>query len=136
MKIISILMSILLFTSCTGTGKNVVLLSQELKSDETKVFVKRQTGCPGIGALIKVLLNDNKVGELGEQESLSVNTDVGSGVVSGHFTMLASIGANSYSRTFDIKKGEKLFFIIKQTLGLFSTTLYIEKVDQKVFFNN
>jgi hypothetical protein len=131
-----IIISILFLSSCSGTGKNNLILSQELKSNDTQVFVKRETGFPGIAALIRVLLNGKEIGELGENERLSANTTEGEGSIAAHFTMIASIGANDYPITFKIKKGEKLFFVIKQTLGLMSTTLYIEKVDQDVFFKN
>ena len=131
-----IIISILFLSSCSGTGKNNLILSQELKSNDTQVFVKRETGFPGIAALIRVLLNGKEIGELGENERLSANTTEGEGSIAAHFTMIASIGANDYPITFKIKKGEKLFFVIKQTLGLISTTLYIEKVDQDVFFKN
>ena len=131
-----IIISILFLSSCSGTGKNNLILSQELKSNDTQVFVKRETGFPGIAALIRVLLNGKEIGELGENERLSANTTEGEGSIAAHFTMIASIGANDYPITFKIKKGEKLFFVIKQTLGLTSTTLYIEKVDQDVFFKN
>ena len=131
-----IIISILFLSSCSGTGKNNLILSQELKSNDTQVFVKRETGFPGIAALIRVLLNGKEIGELGENERLSANTTEGEGSIAAHFTMIASIGANDYPVTFKIKKGEKLFFVIKQTLGLMSTTLYIEKVDQDVFFKN
>ena len=131
-----IIISILFLSSCSGTGKNNLILSQELKSNDTQVFVKRETGFPGIAALIRVLLNGKEIGELGENERLSANTTEGEGSIAARFTMIASIGANDYPITFKIKKGEKLFFVIKQTLGLTSTTLYIEKVDQDVFFKN
>ena len=135
-RFVSIIISILFLSSCSGTGKNNLILSQELKSNDTQVFVKRETGFPGIAALIRVLLNGKEIGELGENERLSANTTEGEGSIAAHFTMIASIGANDYPVTFKIKKGEKLFFVIKQTLGLMSTTLYIEKVDQDVFFKN
>ena len=89
-----IIISILFLSSCSGTGKNNLILSQELKSNDTQVFVKRETGFPGIAALIRVLLNGKEIGELGENERLSANTTEGEGSIAAHFTMIASIGAN------------------------------------------
>jgi len=136
MKNILVLLFVLLLSSCTGTGKNIVLLQQELQSDETQIFVKRETGWSGSAALIKVELNGNLIGELGEKERLNASTKIGSGIVKASFTMIASIGAKDALRTFKISKGEKLFFIIKQDIGVLSTALKIYQIDQNDFFEN
>jgi len=135
MKNILILLSLLILASCSGSGKNIALLSQELKSDETKIFVKRDTGWVGAGALIKVQLDGKVIGELGEDERLSASKIFnGASILTAGFTMIASVGSKDASRAFEIKKGEKLFFIIKQDQELFGTKLKIYPIDRMDFF--
>jgi len=136
MKKLIIFFSIWFLTSCTGTGKNSAVLTQEIKTNQTKIFVKRQTGYQGLAALTKVTLNGKSIGELGNSERLSASTEVGSGVITAGFTGLASIASSDASKQFTIKKGEKLFFIIKQDVGIASTTLRIYGIDQNEFFAN
>jgi hypothetical protein len=136
MKKVIVLFSILFLASCSGTGKKYSVLYQEIKTNQTQIFVKRQTGYHGLAALIKVTLDGKKIGALGNSERLSATTNVESGVLSAGFTGLASIASSSASRQFRIKKGEKLFFVIKQDIGFASSTLRIYGTDQNDFFSN
>ncbi|MBO39399.1 MAG: hypothetical protein CMM75_09540 [Rhodospirillaceae bacterium] len=136
MKKIFILISILLITSCSGSGKQVGVLYKEIKTNQTQIFVKRETGFAGSAALIKVGLNGISIGELGNNERLSAPTKVGSGILSAGYTLIASVGSNDASRSFQIKKGQKLFFVIKQDIGLMSTKLRIYPIDRNDFFSN
>ena len=93
MRNLFVLIIVLLISSCAGSGKNIVLLQQELKSNKTNIFVKRETGFAGSAALIKVGLNGVTIGEIGEQERISAISKIGNNIISASFTGLASIGA-------------------------------------------
>ena len=126
---------ILLISSCAGSGKNIVILQQELKSNQNNIFVKRETGFAGSAALIKAGLNGATIGEIGEQERISAISKIGNNILSASFTGLASIGAKDGFKKFKISKKEKLFFIIKQDLGLFDTKIKIYQINKQEFFN-
>ena len=135
MKKLFVVILVFLVTSCAGSGKNIVLLQQELKSNQTNIFVKRETGFAGTAALIKVGLNGTAIGEIGEQERISAISKIGDNIISAGFTGLASVGAKEGYKKFKIAENEKMFFVIKQDLGLFDTTLKIYEINQQDFFN-
>jgi len=112
------------------------LLLQEINTNETKVFVKRDTGYQGLAALVKVTLNGMNIGELGNGERISANVNGNSGMISADFTGIASIASSSGTRQFRINKGEKLFFVIKQNVDIMSTNLSIYQTDKNDFFSN
>ncbi len=133
-----VLFSLLFLISCSGTGKKSAVFFQETRTDHTLIFVKRLTGHPGKAGLIKVTLNGTEIGKLGENERLSAPTEVGPGTLSanfkGFFSVLASPGTAGDTRKFTVNKGEKLFFIIKQDIGMFLKKLRIYPIDQSDFF--
>ena len=135
MRKLFVVILLFLVTSCTGSGKNIVLLQQELKSNQTNIFVKRETGFAGTAALIKVGLNGATIGEIGEQERISAISKIGDNIISASFTGLASIGAKDGFKKFKISENQKLFFVIKQDLGLFDTKLKVYEINQQEFFN-
>lgn len=132
-----VLLPLLFLVSCSGTGKKSAVLFQETKTDDTQIFVKRLTGHPGRTGLIEVTLNGLKIGKLGENKRLSASTEVGPGTLSvgvKGLAVLASPGTAGDTRQFTIKKGEKLFFIIKQDIGVFLKRLRIYPINQSDFF--
>ena len=143
-KKLVVLFSILFLTSCAGTGIKPALLFKEIETNQTKIFVKRQTGFAGSGLLIYVTLNDRSIGKLRNNGMLSASTEVGSGIVSADFNAFGSFAAdflkskmearNKTSRLFMIKKGEKLFFVITQELGFMTAKLKMYEIDQNEFF--
>ncbi len=147
-KKLVVLFSILFLTSCAGTGIKPALLFKEIEANQTKIFVKRQTGFQGSALLIYVTLNDTSIGKLGYNEMLSASTEVGSGIVSADFNAFASmVVINDTSRQFTIEKGEKLFFVITQegNQGTWPTffnyrsyvnRLQIYETDQNEFFHD
>ena len=134
MKKLAVSFFVLFLASCSGTGKKSAVLFQEIKTAHTQIFVKRQTGHPRLLSLIQITLNGTEIGKLKEKGRLSGSTEVGSGVLSARFTGLSSIGISSVSRPFTIKKGEKLFFIITQEVGMFLKRLKIYPIKQSDFF--
>lgn len=135
MRTFLLLIIVLLISSCTGSGKNIVLLQQELKTNQTNIFIKRETGFAGTAALIKVGLNGATIGEIGEKERISAISKIGDNIISAGFTGLASVGAKEGFKKFKISENQKMFFIIKQDLGLFDTKLKIYEINQQEFFN-
>ena len=136
-KKLVVLFSILFLTSCAGTGKKPALLFEEIGTNQTKIFVRRHTGILGQLALVYVTLNDTIIGKLGRNEMLSASTEVGSGIVSADFNAFVSMTVvNDTSRQFTIEKGEKLFFVITQDVGVWVTRLRIHQTSQKEFFRD
>jgi hypothetical protein len=136
MKKLFLLIPIIFLVSCSGSGMKSGLLLHQINTNQTKVFVKRDTGYQGLAALVKVTLNGMNIGELGNGERISSNVNGNTGIISAGFTGIASIPSSSGSRQFRIKKGEKLFFIIKQNVGMMSTKLSIYQTDKNDFFSN
>ena len=96
LKRISILFPILILAGCAGQGvSNPGMHLPEIRSDEARIFVKRQTGYVGSAALIEVKHNGSLISKLGEGESVSILGTIGDNTVSVNFTGLASIGVNS-----------------------------------------
>ena len=127
--------------ACTGSGMDSVLLLQEFNTDETQVFVKRDTGFAAPPALLRVTLNGNSTGELGNGERISSNVKENSGIISTNFTGIASYLSSSSTKKFNVNKGEKLFFIIKQDIinqegGIMLPKISIYQTDKKEFFSN
>ena len=136
-KKLVVLFSILFLTSCAGTGIKPALLFKEIETNQTKIFVKRQTGFFGSAMLIYVTLNDTGIGKLGHNEMLSASTEVGSGIISADFNAFGSMHViNDTSRQFTIEKGEKLFFVITQEIGMMTTKLRMYEIDQNEFFGD
>ena len=136
MKKLFLLIPILFLASCAGSGMKSGLLLQQINTNQTKVFVKRDTGYHGLAALVKVTLNGMTIGELGNGEIISANVNGNSGMISAGFTGIASIASSRVTRQFKINKGEKLYFVIKQDVGMISTKLSIYETDKNDFFSN
>jgi|TARA_B110000444_G_C18470043_1_gene424285 hypothetical protein len=136
MKKILLLLPILFLVACTGSGMDSVLLLQEINTDETQVFVKRDTGFAVPPALVRVTLNGNSIGELGNGERISAIAKGDTGVVSANFTSIASYLSSSDTKKFNINKGEKLFFVIKQEFGMMLPKISINQTDKNDFFSN
>jgi hypothetical protein len=136
MKKLFLLIPIIFLASCSGSGMQSSLLLHQINTNQTNVFVKRDTGNHGLAALVKVTLNGMNIGALGNGERISSNVNGNSGIISAGFTGIASISSSSGSMQFRIRKGEKLFFIIKQHVGMISTKLSIYQTDKNGFFSN
>ena len=137
MKKILLLLPVLFLVACTGSGMDSGLLLQEINTDETQVFVKRNTGFAVPPALVRVTLNGNSIGELGNGEKISANAKGDSGIISASFTGIASYLSSSGTRKFNINKGEKLFFIVEQNFsGMELPKISINQTDEKDFFSN
>lgn len=136
MKRLMFLCLFVILGSCSGTGKNLGLLLNETGTKETQIFVKRETGMQGVLALVKVSLNGMEIGSLGDEERLSSPTNVGSGILSVKYEGLASIGSSGSSRSFIIERGKKLYFVIKQDIGLLGSKLKTYTITKNEFFSN
>jgi hypothetical protein len=130
------LLPVLFLVACTGSGVDSGLLLQEINTDETQVFVKRDTGFAAPPALLKVSINGNSIGELGNGERISANAKGDSGTISANFTGIASYLSSGGTRMFNINKGEKLFFIIKQDIDMILPKISIYQTDKNDFFSN
>lgn len=134
LKRISILFPILILAGCAGQGvSNPGMHLPEIRSDEARIFVKRQTGYVGSAALIEVKHNGSLISKLGEGESVSILGTIGDNTVSVNFTGLASIGVNSPVKIIKLSEAEKVFLAITLQQELFSGKLRLYEVDEKDF---
>ena len=131
-QIALIILSIFLLSSCSGEGKNSVILKEEIKTNQTMIFVKRETGFSGSGAIMSVDINNINIAKLGNGESSSTTVVPGNGILSVKWTGMATIGAEPVYEPFRIKKGSKLYYLFV----LDDNKLRIFKVNQYRFFNN
>jgi hypothetical protein len=136
MKRIVLLIPVIFLVACTGSGMDRGLLLQQTNTEGTQIFVKRDTGYAGVAALVRVNLDGISIGELGNGETISADVKGSSGVITANFTGIAGIASSSGTRMFDVNKGEKLFFVIKQDVGLMSTKISIYPTDKNDFFSN
>jgi hypothetical protein len=136
MKFFLLLLPILFLTACAGSGMDSGYLLQELNTDETQVFVKRDTGFATPPALVRVTLNGNNIGELGNGERINANAKGDSGIIAANFTGIASYLSSSGTRMYNINKGEKLFFVITQDFVKKLPEISIYQTDKKDFFSD
>jgi hypothetical protein len=137
MKKILLLLPVLFLAACTGSGMDSSLLLQEINTDETQVFVRRDTGFAAPPALIRVTLDGNSIGELGNGERISANAKGVSGMISANYTGIASYLTSGGTTQFNIDKGEKLFFIVEQAFsGMKLPKISITQTDKDKFFSD
>ena len=131
---ISILFPILILAGCAGQGvSNPGMHLSEIRSDEARIFVTRDTGFVGSAALIDVKHNGSLVSKLGAGESVSILGTIGDNTVSVNYTGMAAIGMNSPLKTVRLSEAEKVFLSITYKQELFSGKLRIYEVDEKDF---
>ena len=135
----SIGLSVLFFllVGCAGSGvksPSIVLSQINQFQNTNKVFVLRDTGYSGGGALMKVLVNGEEAGILGAGESLFSDTVTGENTVEVSFTGIGSLGiSNPTYSSFSVSSTENRFFIVSLKTGAMTSKLRLMEVTEQSF---
>jgi hypothetical protein len=98
-----------------------------------KVFVLRDTGFSGSGALMTVTLNGMSLGKIGNGETTLGNVNTGTNYIEASFGGLAGVGLNSAPATFEGRKNKNNYFIVKLTTGALKNRLQLFEVSEAAF---
>ena len=122
-KIITILM-LLILASCSGTGtSNYTAVAPVIDNNPTnKVFIYRDSGYIGAGALITVILNGREIGKLGSGEFIVSETNQEKNYLEAKITGIQGLGLNIASDSFT-KSNEGNFYLLKMQAGLLSNKI-------------
>ena len=123
----------LLLTSCTGSGVTSYSQIAPLISnkDGLNVFVLRDSGYVGGGALVDVILNESKM-QLGNKEMIVGAAKIGNNTLTAKISGLQGVGLNSPSKTFNMSKEQNRYYIISLKTGLFTNELQLmETVEEE-----
>ena len=114
-----------LLAGCAGTGtSNYSYVAPVIFSDEKgKVFVLRESGFSGSGALTNVAVNGTSVGQLGTGEMLIANTNKGLNVLQVKVSGLQGMGLNSPTGQFQNDGDHNNYFVIGLKTGLLKNEL-------------
>ena len=123
----------LLLTSCTGSGvKSYSQIAPLISNkDGLNVFVLRDSGYVGVGALVDVILNESKM-QLGNKEMIVGAAKIGNNTLTAKISGLQGVGLNSPSKTFNMSKEQNRYYIISLKTGLFTNELQLmETVEEE-----
>ena len=134
MRSILIIICMAVLSACSGTGMQPFSTTMQMsENSEGSVFVLRDTGFVGSGALMTVSLNGKKIGKIGKGESVLGKMSKNNNYLEANFTGLASIGLKPVQASFaKTRKGNK-YFIIKLQTGLFLNELEMFEVSESTF---
>ena len=115
MKYIIILLTSLLFLSCTGTGyKNYSDIAPQIDNlKKTKIFLYRDMGLAGSVLLLRLNLNGLDIGELSEGQMMVAKGKIGRNEI--YADMDGLLGRYVPYKKFEIKEEENKYFIINLT---------------------
>ena len=127
----------MLVTSCAGDGqKTRATHLSEMRSSGTKIFVSRSTGYTNSANRVKMTLNGKQLKSIGNKESIGALANTGSNSLTIAMGGAGSIGTKDTVRNFNMKAGEKKYFVINQDTNLFGATLKVYEVSEKEFLNS
>lgn len=116
---------VIFMNACSGTG---TLTRSEIQpvidaKQKNKVFVHRDEGWVGAGALVTILINGKKQGTLGPGEMLVGDSKYGLNYIEAKIEGLQGIGLNATSEEFENKSGANNFFITGFKVGILTNRL-------------
>jgi hypothetical protein len=125
LKNVAFCLGLILLSACSGTGvKDYSYVAPVINSDvKGKVFVHRDSGWIGGGALFTVTVNGATVGQLGAGEMLIADAKTGSNLVQATVTGIQGVGLNSPSSEFQNDGTSNNFFILSLKSGLFKNEM-------------
>ena len=131
---IAALLMFSLLSACVGTGvKSYSSVMSIADKQQGNVFVLRDMGYVGGGALVAVFINGQQIGEIGNGETAIGKSSIGANYVDARFSGVQGIGINSVNASFTRTVNENKYFIIKMNSGLLSNTLQIIEVSENSF---
>ena len=120
-------------SSCSGSGvKSYSQIAPMVSNKEgLNIFIFRDSGYVGGGALIDVILNNSKM-QLGNKEMIVGTAREGSNTLTAKISGIQGIGLNTAMKNFEMRKSQNRFYIISFKTGLFSNKLQlIETVEDE-----
>lgn len=137
LRLVFVVLSALVLASCSGAGKtDRASHATEINSAETRVFVLRSTGFANAANLVNVTLNGQKIGGIGNNESISLPVSPGAKTLAVNMGGLGSLTTSKVQRQFTLKPGDKKFFVINQDAGAFGATLKLYEVSSSEFLRS
>ena len=134
MRYLISILALVILASCSGSGStNYSAVMSAVDNNTGKVFVLRDTGFNGGGALMTVTLNGMSLGKIGNGETTSGNVNTGTNYIEASFGGLAGVGMNSAPASFEGSKNQNNYFIVKLTVGAFKNRLQIFEVNEAAF---
>ena len=132
--LITLLLSISVM-GCAGTGnKSTEQHAADIYSNETLIFIKRNTGFYSGASLVTVSVNNSQKKDLGTKESIALEASVGENKINVGWKGLGDLGAAE--KTLVLKEGEKAFFVISVNVNMLSIDLKLYQVDRLDFMND
>ena len=135
MRLLTSLLLVVFVGACTGTGTTnySAVMSLIDNSSDGSVFVLRDTGFSGGGALMNVSLNGRSIGQIGNGETTVGVSNRGNNYLEVRFTGMSGIGINSAPIRFVRSGSSKNYFIVKLTSGALQNRLQIFEVTEESF---
>ena len=127
LRLISLLATIFLISSCSGTGTSsyASIAPAMSGSEKGKVFIKRDSGYVGAGALVTIMVNGRNVGKLGNGEMLFADAKTGTNYVEAKIAGIQGLGLNSPSASFDSNGVVNNYYLVTLKTGLLSNKLML-----------
>jgi hypothetical protein len=124
--------------SCSGTGsKNYAVVSQTIDTSKGGVvFLKREEGFVGSGALFTVILNGNNIGKLGTGEVVTGELVSGTNTLQVDVKGIQGMGLSPAQSVFENSDGNNRFFNVGLKMGLFLNSLSLIETTEASFKNN
>jgi len=102
-------------------------------NSQGSVFVLRDTGYSGSGALLNITLNGQPIGKIGNKETAIGRSNSGNNYIEAKFSGIQGIGMNNTQANFISSGRENKYFLIKMTSGLFKNKIQMFEVNESTF---
>lgn len=105
----------LFLMGCAGTGTRNFSSIQRIVDDSsaTAVIVLRDTGLPGLAALVDISVNGSTIATLGNQEITASPVEPGRHSIQAAFTGIGGLGLTKPISNFEIEEGDKKYFLVQ-----------------------
>ncbi len=133
-KLVLLAVVTLALGACTGAGtRGVDAISSSLRTaNPDAVFVYRDTGFSGSGALMKAFLNGEDMGNVGIKESLEFEAPKGENVLEIRYTGLAAL--NEAGKLTFVNDGKTpSYFIVSQKQNLLGATIQVIETTEQSY---
>ena len=129
------IIALLFVSACSGSGSSnySAVMSAVDNSGGGKVFVLRDTGFSGSGALMNVTLNGSGIGRIGNGETTVGTASNGTNYIEVSFGGFAGMGINSAPASFQGSNDKNSYFIAKLTAGALQNRLQLFEVSEAAF---
>tara|TARA_B100001113_G_scaffold55668_1_gene41458 strand:- start:548 stop:973 length:426 start_codon:yes stop_codon:yes gene_type:complete len=119
-------------SGCAGTGTtSYSTIAPQLSTNEKgKIFVYRQSGYVGGGALIDVSLNGALIGQLGNGEMIYAQMKLGKNLIEAKVSGIQGVGLNSPMLEIQNNEKKNNFFIIGFKTGLLTNEMTLIEITE------